>query len=210
MIYIYYVLMSSINIILRILGYIVVPIGVLCTKKNEQFMPLIFNWWNHQLGFITNPISYLPKAAPYNGQLYTSYDELFDKDLKDKGQSITGRIARIRWLYRNPCDMFNHLYTDITVKDDILVQVRTDDGKYYSGSSLYSNLKIGNRANDVSGLAKAKSARYFEWYFIKPYKVFGYNLCWRLRFGWKLYDKRVGDRAEFDCNMSCFAPYRGL
>lgn len=205
-----YVLISLFNFfILRLSGYLIVPIGVLFTKPEDKYMPKIFNWYNHQLGFITDPISNLPQEPPYNSKPYTSYDELFDKKVNG---DLVSRWTRIRWLWRNPNDMFHHLYTDIIIKDPIIGIVEKDSGEVLLRCKFidYGELiKIGERQGDISGKVKVSSGKYFEYYLIKPYKLFGLSLAFKVRFGWKMYDKRIGDSAEFVCDVNPFTKYDG-
>lgn len=49
-----------------------------------------------------------------------------------------------------------------------------------------------------------------EFYWIKPYTLFGSRRCIRVRFGWKLYGKTSGDTCQFCGVINPVMPYSGI
>lgn len=50
---------------------------------------------------------------------------------------------------------------------------------------------------------------FFEYYRISPYRLFKWRLCVRIRFGWKLQDKKAGEVCQFCFVAWPFMPYSG-
>lgn len=51
--------------------------------------------------------------------------------------------------------------------------------------------------------------KYFEYYYIKPYTLFKVKRCIRIRFGWKIYGKKVNEICQFCFVVNPFMPYSG-
>lgn len=186
-----FILLSIANVLLRIFGLILVPLGVLITPLDKQFLPKWLNWYNHQLGFITKTST------------MQSYDSLLDEKLAKWGVPLISKIARIMWLWRNQTDMFNYLYGDYVINEQVVVE-----------RGEFAGENLGDREGQVSGSIHSVSSSYFEFYSIKPYKLFNKSFCIRTRIGWKLtsqgHPRALGERAEWVLTINPIHPYRGL
>jgi hypothetical protein len=85
-------------------------------------------------------------------------------------------------------------------------------GKYILGTTFTSYEHVGDiKVGDKSGPGSywCFMGPYWEYYSITPYTLFGTKRCLRIRFGWKIYGKAVGDECQFVWVINPVMPYFG-
>jgi len=73
------------------------------------------------------------------------------------------------------------------------------------GYILKGNPNIGDKKEGGSYWIHANP--FFEYYLIKPYSA---TRCIRIRFGWKLHNKNLGETCQFCFVINPFMPYSGI
>lgn len=100
---------------------------------------------------------------------------------------------RLMWLcWRNPINNFQCITLAAKVREsyDIEGDIGVDDLTH-------------------GGWYKIRMGFFYEYCSVRPYQLFG-KRCIRVRIGWKIKDKKIGDLCQFAFIVNPIEPYRGV
>lgn len=113
----------------------------------------------------------------------------------------TGWWASYQWLaLRNPTFNFSKYKLGLT---------STGHTTYVGVPPLDAagNSQIGDKKG--GGWSWVRMGWAWEFYYIKPYTIFGQRKCIRFRAGWKLFNKTKGESCQFVCAPTPYMTYEG-
>lgn len=173
---------------LTVVGWIILYPVLLCLPREANNLPRFLRWFDN---------------VDNDGLIGDRANQERNYKL---GIDPFGDFAKYKWIaFRNPVQGFKYLFLGINILDIgyIVAENKPDIGgeivgDYTSGGTLFATTFNGAR-------------KYYEYYLIKPHRIFNKNLCIRARFGWKL--AGLGDKPRTHVSWTfAFNPvhtYRG-
>lgn len=138
-------------------------------------------------------ILFLPKEEthlPYLLRWYDTWDEDDGINGSKSYQSENGisYLSRFNWTaLRNPLNTFQYSVLGIKAVEHTTNPVDIDA----TGGFVHNETEAG----------------YYEYYYVKPYKLFGTLRCFRFRMGWKLSGRSHKDRLQWCFLISPFTSF---
>lgn len=167
----------SVELVLELLAFVVVPVALLFCKKDDEHLPKIFRWFEDANDY------YDGKCAAING------DSGWRKKHYPNGKNRT-YFARLRWLYRNRIGYFSSRVNGVKVSKIEPSSIR-----------VQGNPKVTSNGGVISDFCKVtlklKDGRSrFGLYKTIRYKGFLSGFYCRIYIGWKLLD--VAEMNEYN------------
>ncbi len=173
---------------LTILGWVILYPALLLLPKEATSLPRYLRWFDNVDGdgLIGDTINVARNLA--------------------LGVDPFGVYAKYKWIaFRNPIQGFKYLVLGMPNKEGMQ--------SYYDTKVELPSLLVGDYTTGgyVIHETTVNNTRYYEYYYIKPYRLFNKSVCVRARFGWKLAGQfdRPRENISWTFAFNPFHTYRG-
>ena len=199
---------------LKLVGLLVLPWVLLFVPRDREYLPKLFRWFdNQEYHYAIDKLD--PEIDGLAGdKLYRS-----QRNLRDDSGFWKLWYERFIWLaIRNPVNYFQYAVLGLHVSAgyELLYHYTTlpsDSWKLQVGNT--KNMYCGFARHDIRSYMKPKRD-YWEYYWVKPYNLFGTRRCIRLRMGWKIGNiKNLDDHflqskaVQFTYNLNPWKTFEG-